>query len=42
MKSIFNQVAESTLDAIVDTLTNGEFCANVGEGCPEVVDFVIR
>merc|ERR1712004_267661 len=35
-------VAESTLDAIVDTLAHGEFCANVGEGCPEVVDFVIR
>ena len=30
------------MDAIVDTLANGEFCANVGEGCPEVVDFVIR
>ena len=42
LKSIFSQVAESTLDAIVDTLANGEFCANVGEGCPEVVDFVIR
>ena len=42
MKSIFYQVAESTMDAIVDKLANGEFCANVGEGCPEVVDFVIR
>ena len=42
LKSIFSQVTESTLDAIVDTLANGEFCANVGEGCPEVVDFVIR
>merc|ERR1712004_606610 len=40
--SIDQLVAESTLDAIVDTLANGEFCANVGEGCPEVVDFVIR
>ena len=42
LKSIFYQVAESTMDAIVDKLANGEFCANVGEGCPEVVDFVIR
>jgi len=40
--SIDQLVTESTLDAIVDTLVNGEFCANVGEGCPEVVDFVIR
>merc|ERR1711962_1458275 len=25
-----------------DQCVNGEFCVNVGEGCPEVVDFVIR
>ena len=36
------KVAEPTLDAIVDALADGEFCAGVGEGCPEVVDFVIR
>merc|ERR1712130_1082154 len=36
------KVAEPTLDAIVDALANGDFCAEVGEGCPEVVDWVIR
>merc|ERR1712212_1256918 len=35
-------MCEPTWDAIVDALANGDFCAGVGEGCPEVVDFVIR
>jgi len=40
--SIDQLVAEPTLDAIVDALANGDFCAGVGDGCPEVVDWVIR
>ena len=32
-----------TLDAIVDILANGEFCANMGDDyCPVIVDVVIR
>merc|ERR1712037_82420 len=40
--SIDQLVAVPTLDAIVDAPANGDFCAEVGEGCPEVVDWVIR
>merc|ERR1712002_1202293 len=36
-------LAVETLDAIVDILANGEFCANMGDDrCPAIVDVVIR
>ena len=32
----------ATLDAIVDILANGEFCASMDDYCPTIVDVVIR
>ena len=36
-------LAVETLDAIVDILANGDFCASMGDDrCPAIVDVIIR
>jgi len=43
IQSAIDQLLEvATLDAIVDILANGEFCASMDDYCPTIVDVVIR